>query len=446
MRAGRRAFLKGACAWSLLAAGAAAPRRDGGPRLAAGGRRRSLKRRSPAARTPISTAERRARIAKVQRLMARAQDRRAVDRIGRLARVLHRHTLAALRAHHRCRHSRAAARSSSSRRRSRSPPCARRSHVGGDVRPWNEADNPFAAHRPRAARPRRALGPRGRGAHRAVLHRRRRAQGRRAATRSCRAIRLIRACRMIKSPAELALMQTANDVTIAALRHVHGARRARHERGGSRRAHERRHRRLGRLARIRARSAERGIRLSARVAATASRAPRARSFSWIAAAPLQGYQSDISRTWVFGEPNQRQRKSLGHRQARPGDHPRDGQDRCRRRLSSTMRCAATTQSEGGGRATSFPGLSHRTGHGIGLDGHEPAYLVHGDSTPLEAGMCFSDEPGIYIPGEFGVRLEDCWYMTAGGAAAFHTAREIHRQSDLRARNPAACSSRPSDQV
>ena len=61
---------------------------------------------------------------------------------------------------------------------------------------------------------------------------------------------------------------------------------------------------------------------------------------------------------------------------------------------------------------------HRTGHGIGLDVHEPPYLVHGDATPLQAGMCFSDEPGIYIPGEFGIRLEDCWYMTVSGPKPF----------------------------
>ena len=66
----------------------------------------------------------------------------------------------------------------------------------------------------------------------------------------------------------------------------------------------------------------------------------------------------------------------------------------------------------------MPGLPHRTGHGIGMDGHEPAYLVHGDMTHLAAGMCFSDEPGIYIPGKFGVRLEDCWYMTLGGPKFF----------------------------
>ena len=66
----------------------------------------------------------------------------------------------------------------------------------------------------------------------------------------------------------------------------------------------------------------------------------------------------------------------------------------------------------------LPGTSHRTGHGIGMDGHEPPYLVRSDTTPLEAGMCFSDEPGIYIPGEFGVRMEDCWYMTEAGPKLF----------------------------
>jgi hypothetical protein len=53
-----------------------------------------------------------------------------------------------------------------------------------------------------------------------------------------------------------------------------------------------------------------------------------------------------------------------------------------------------------------------------LDGHEPPYLVHGDKTQLAPGMCFSDEPGIYIPGEFGIRLEDCWQMTETGPKLF----------------------------
>jgi Xaa-Pro dipeptidase len=76
------------------------------------------------------------------------------------------------------------------------------------------------------------------------------------------------------------------------------------------------------------------------------------------------------------------------------------------------------EAEGWGPGYRLPGLSHRTGHGIGLDGHESPYLVLSDATPLEAGMCFSDEPGLYIPGEFGIRLEDCWHMTDTGPTLF----------------------------
>ena len=65
---------------------------------------------------------------------------------------------------------------------------------------------------------------------------------------------------------------------------------------------------------------------------------------------------------------------------------------------------------GYGPGYKLPGTSHRTGHGIGLDGHEPVNLVHGEATPLAPGMCFSNEPGIYLPGKFGIRLEDCFHM------------------------------------
>jgi Xaa-Pro dipeptidase len=53
-----------------------------------------------------------------------------------------------------------------------------------------------------------------------------------------------------------------------------------------------------------------------------------------------------------------------------------------------------------------------------MDGHEPPNLMRSDVTPFEAGMCFSDEPGIYIPGEFGIRMEDCWYLTELGPKLF----------------------------
>ena len=73
---------------------------------------------------------------------------------------------------------------------------------------------------------------------------------------------------------------------------------------------------------------------------------------------------------------------------------------------------------GDGPGYKLPGLSHRTGHGIGMEGHEPVNLVHGETTPLAVGMCFSNEPGIYIPGKFGIRLEDCFHMTAAGPRYF----------------------------
>jgi len=63
-------------------------------------------------------------------------------------------------------------------------------------------------------------------------------------------------------------------------------------------------------------------------------------------------------------------------------------------------------------------FTHRVGHGIGMDGHEWTYLVRGNKTKLEPGMTFSDEPGIYIPGEFGVRHEDIMFITDSGAELF----------------------------
>ncbi len=73
---------------------------------------------------------------------------------------------------------------------------------------------------------------------------------------------------------------------------------------------------------------------------------------------------------------------------------------------------------GFGPGYKVPGLPHRTGHGIGLDGHEWTYLVKGNKTRLRPGMCFSNEPTIAIYGEFGVRLEDCMYITEDGARTF----------------------------
>ena len=132
---------------------------------------------------------------------------------------------------------------------------------------------------------------------------------------------------------------------------------------------------------------------------------------------VQGYQSDISRTFVFGEANKRQREiwntvrkgqQIAFEQAQIGTQAGLVDDAVR----------AFYQSKGFGPGYKLPGLSHRTGHGIGMQGHESVNFVHGESEILKPGMCFSNEPGIYIQGEFGVRLEDCIYMTKNGPQWF----------------------------
>jgi Xaa-Pro dipeptidase len=258
--------------------------------------------------------------------------------------------------------------------------------VGGDVRPWNEHESPVD---------RIVQGLRDRGVTSGVVAVEsttrffivdgiRQAAG---ALQIVTADPLVRACRLVKSPAELALMQTANDVTLAALRFVHG-------------------------------QVERGMG-SEDIGGLMDRAT-VREGSVVlmdCGCTVHGYQSDISRTWVHGQANARQRKvwnTVKRGQEIALETAKIGVPTGR--IDDAVR--AYYESQGWGPGYKLPGLSHRTGHGIGLDGHEPAYLVHGDDTALQAGMCFSDEPGIYIPGEFGIRLEDCWTMTASGPKLF----------------------------
>ena len=132
---------------------------------------------------------------------------------------------------------------------------------------------------------------------------------------------------------------------------------------------------------------------------------------------VEGYNSDITRSYVFGEPTARQREMWELEQAaqaaafgaaRPGAPCGSVDDAARAVLAAA----------GLGPDYALPGLPHRTGHGIGLDIHEWPYLVRGNGTPLETGMCFSNEPMICIPGEFGIRHEDHFYMTDDGPRWF----------------------------
>lgn len=132
---------------------------------------------------------------------------------------------------------------------------------------------------------------------------------------------------------------------------------------------------------------------------------------------LHGYQSDITRSYVFGTPSDRQRALWNLEktaQLAAFDAARLGEP------CQVVDAAARLALEAAGLGPDYqlPGLPHRTGHGIGLDIHEGPYLVRGDLTPLAEGMCFSNEPMICIPGEFGIRLEDHFYMTATGPRWF----------------------------
>ncbi|MBL0914301.1 MAG: aminopeptidase P family protein [Sphingopyxis sp.] len=229
---------------------------------------------------------------------------------------------------------------------------------------------------------------------------------------------IVRGCRMHKSAAEIALMQVAADITIAAYRHT-----APRVEAGMTPAD------IGAImkAATRALGGQSEFELILLGEASAyphgSGKPQAVKNGEVVlmdcGATVHGYQSDISRTFVYGKASARQRQVW--------DQMRKGQDVAfaaaklgtpAGKVDDAVR--AYYESLGWGPGYKLPGTSHRTGHGIGLDGHEPVNLVHGETTKLAPGMCFSNEPGIYIPGEFGIRLEDCFYMTDSGPKWFST--------------------------
>jgi Xaa-Pro dipeptidase len=132
---------------------------------------------------------------------------------------------------------------------------------------------------------------------------------------------------------------------------------------------------------------------------------------------VDGYQSDITRTTIFGKPSERQRQIWAlERKAQDAAFAAAKPGASCHSVDAAARKVITDF--GFGPDYKVPGLPHRTGHGIGLDIHEWTNLVRGNQTPLEPGMCFSNEPMIAIYGEFGVRLEDCMYITADGPRFF----------------------------
>ncbi len=223
-------------------------------------------------------------------------------------------------------------------------------------------------------------------------------------------------CRLIKSPAELALMQRANDITIAAHKVVVSMLREGMTPDEFSTLATEAHSRLGA-------SGGTGVNFGkASAYPHGSIEPQKLKKGDIVlldgGCNVGGYSSDISRTVVFGaEPTKRQREiwnlekkaqAAGFAAAKIGD-PCENVDIAARKVLVDA---------GFGPGYKVPGLPHRTGHGIGMDGHEWGNMVLGNKMPFQAGMCFSIEPNISIYGEFGVRLEDCVYMTEAGPKWF----------------------------
>ena len=227
---------------------------------------------------------------------------------------------------------------------------------------------------------------------------------------------IVRGCRMVKTPAEIALMQVATDVTMAAYRWLH--RRVEAGMTGAE---------IGALMSAATRKLGGNPEFSMALIGEASAYPHgSKQVHKVAdgqvvlmdcGCTVEGYQSDVSRTWVHGTASAEQRKvwdtvARGQQVARAAARigaPAGSIDDAVRRFYTA---------QGFGPDYRLPGLSHRTGHGIGMDGHEPVNLVHGEATPLAPGMCFSNEPGLYLPGKFGIRLEDCFHMTESGPVWF----------------------------
>jgi Xaa-Pro dipeptidase len=222
-------------------------------------------------------------------------------------------------------------------------------------------------------------------------------------------------CRVIKSPAELALMQKAADITIEAYKGSVAMLEVGMTRSDFRAISGRAHAALGVSGGIGAQIAE----ASANPHGSIKRIELKEGDIVLmdGGCGVDGYRSDISRTIVFGEPTSRQREMWNlMKKAQSAAFAKAGVGVPCEDVDAAARQVYINY--GFGPGYQVPGLPHRTGHGIGLDGHEWINLVKGNTRPMEVGMCFSNEPMVVLPGEFGVRLEDCIYITEEGQRYF----------------------------
>ena len=221
-------------------------------------------------------------------------------------------------------------------------------------------------------------------------------------------------CRMIKSPAEIALMQRANDITIEAYRAAFATLAegmTQFEFGRNIRAA---------FEALGAPGGSAGVQFGEYSAfphgsITPQKLKSGDVVLCDGGCGIEGYQSDITRTTVFGKPSQKQldvwnlekqAQAAAFKAAQVGA------------TCESVDAAARKVIVDAGYGPDYKYFTHRVGHGMGMDGHEWPYLVRGNKLPLRPGMTFSDEPGIYLRGEFGVRLEDDMVITEDGARLF----------------------------
>ncbi len=220
-------------------------------------------------------------------------------------------------------------------------------------------------------------------------------------------------CRMVKDAHELALMRHASAVTLKAYEAAYRSLKEGMTQGDFARLVSLAHTQLGY-------SGSAGVQVGKYAAlphgSATPQVVREGSILLIdGGCKVEGYSSDISRTFVLGKATQRMKDvfEIEHRAqsaalaaAKPGV------------ACEMVDAAARKVIVDAGFGPDYKYFSHRVGHGMGMDGHEWPYLVRGNKLPLAPGMVFSDEPGIYIPGEFGIRLEDDMVITAAGAELF----------------------------
>ncbi len=286
--------------------------------------------------------------------------------------------------------------------------------IGSDVRTWEEDESPFE---------RIAQVLKDRGAARVGFEEYARffiADGLRKAAP---AIDIVIAnpvtigCRVIKTPKEIALMQCANNITNEAYRAVIPMLTPGMVAEEFSALAAAAHRALGAEGSIGATFGE----MTASPHGSVKRRPLREGDVVLmdGGCSVDGFRSDMSRSVVIGTPTRRQREIW--------DLVKRGQAAAFAAAKLGAACEEVDAAprklyaeHGFGPDYKLPGLPHRTGHGIGMDGHEWTNLVRGNKTKLAPGMCFSDEPMLVIPGEFGIRIEDCFYMTEQGPKFFTT--------------------------